>query len=311
MADNTVAFRTPSWVPGWQRWLIYSPLARIVLFAAVAFAVGYAVHAVLFSLGWLGKTATPLQRALDILSIELSSSVIGYLALVYGVERRSPRELSLRALPTYGLAWFGGGFLIFSTVVGVLWLCGSYHVLGVNVHVDWLPEVLVAGVSAGIGEEIITRGVLFRLVEEGLGTWWALAISAVFFGGAHIFNPGATLWSSAAIAIEAGILLALVFHVTRTLWACIGLHAAWNITQGTIYGIPVSGGGAKGLLQSTRTGPDWLSGGIFGAEASVVALAVCMSVSAVLLLIALRRKSIVRPSWSRRVSAFYAATPTS
>jgi hypothetical protein len=311
MVSDQLAFRTPPLAPAWRRWLIYSPLARIVIFAAVAFAIGYAVHGVLASLGWFGKTVTPMQRALDILSVELSSSVIGYLVLVCGVERRSPRELSLRALPTYGLAWFAGGFLIFSTVVGVLWLCGSYHVLGVNAHVNWLPEVLVAGVSAGIGEEIITRGVLFRLIEEGLGTWWALAISALFFGGAHIFNPGATLWSSAAIAIEAGILLALVFHVTRTLWACIGLHAAWNITQGTIYGIPVSGGDVKGLLQSTRTGPDWLSGGIFGAEASVVALAVCTSVSVALLMIALRRKSIVRPSWSRRVSAVYEATPTS
>ncbi|HUB88303.1 MAG TPA: type II CAAX endopeptidase family protein [Dyella sp.] len=311
MSSNVnIAFRTPPGVPAWQRWLLYSPPARIVIFAAIAFGVGYVLHGTFASLGWLAKTATPLQHALAGLTIELFFSVIAYLVLVCMVERRSPRELSLRTLPTYGVAWFVAGLLLFSTVVGVLWLCGSYHVLGTNPQVNWLPAVLVAGVGAGIGEEIITRGVLFRIVEEGLGTWWALLISAVFFGGAHIFNPSATLWSSAAIAIEAGILLALVFHVTRTLWACIGLHAAWNIAQGTIYGIPVSGTGGSGLLVSSRTGPDWLSGGAFGAEASVVALAVCTSVSVVLLLIALRRGSIVRPSWSRRVSATYEATPT-
>ena len=139
----------------------------------------------------------------------------------------------------------------------------------------------------------------------------SLAISAVFFGAAHIANPAATLWSSAAIAIEAGILLALVYHVTRSLWACAGLHAAWNIMQGTVYGIPVSGTHADGFLVSTRTGPDWLSGGAFGAEASVVALACGVAVSAVLLVIALRRGSIVAPSWRRRaVSADVApATP--
>ena len=97
-------------------------------------------------------------------------------------------------------------------------------------------------------------------------------LAALFFGAAHIFNPGATLWSSAAIAIEAGLLLAMIYHVTRSLWACIGLHAAWNIMQGTLYGIPVSGSKADGWLVSMRTGPDWLSGGVFGAEASVVAL---------------------------------------
>jgi len=309
--SSTILFHTPAQAPAWQRWLVYSPVARIVIFAALAFGIGFAVHGAVAALGWTSKTATPLQHAGAGLAIELISTVASYLVLVLVIERRRMRELSWRQVPTYGVAAFVGGFLLFSTVVGLLWLLGSYHVLGINDHVNWLPEVLIAGVGAGVGEEIITRGVLFRIVEEGMGTWWALGISAVFFGGAHIFNPGATLWSSLAIAIEAGILLAMVFHVTRTLWACIGLHAAWNITQGTIYGIPVSGGSERGWLQSSRTGPDWLSGGAFGAEASVIALLVCTSVSVVLLVIALRRNSIVRPSWSRRVSASYAVTPTS
>jgi hypothetical protein len=163
-------------------------------------------------------------------------------------------------------------------------------------------------VGAGVAEEIITRGVLFRMTEEGLGTWWALAISALFFGGAHIFNPGATWWSSLAIAIEAGVLLALLYHVTRSLWSCIGLHAAWNVMQGTVFGIPVSGTAAHGWLISSRTGPDWLSGGVFGAEASVVALLVCLCCSMVLLVIALRRGSIVPPAWRQRRAMVATAT---
>jgi hypothetical protein len=137
------------------------------------------------------------------------------------------------------------------------------------------------------------------MIEEGLGTWWALAISAAFFGAAHLGNPGATVWSSAAIAIEAGLLLAMLYHVTRSLWACAGLHAAWNIMQGTVYGIPVSGTHPDGFLVAKLTGPDWLSGGSFGAEASVVALALCTGVTIVLLAIALRRGSIVPPAWKR------------
>ncbi|WP_255682817.1 type II CAAX endopeptidase family protein [Dyella sp. 2HG41-7] len=307
-----LAFQTPATAPAWKRWLVFSPLARIVIFAALTFCVGFIVHAGVAGLGWTSKTASPLQHALAGLSIELLATVIAYAALVLLIERRPLRELSLRAIPTYGVAGFIGGFLIFSTVVGLLWLFGSYHVLGTNASVDWARSILIAGIAAGIGEEIVTRGVLFRAVEEGLGTWWALAISAIFFGAAHIFNPGATLWSSAAIAIEAGILLALVYHVTRTLWACIGLHAAWNITQGAIFGIPVSGTTDKGWLVSSRTGPDWLSGGSFGAEASVVATCVCVAVSAVLLWIAVRRGTIVKPAWSRRrVTPAFEATPTS
>ena len=253
----------------------------------------------MIALGWTAKAADPLHHALATLSVRLLPAWIGYAIVVRLIERRRMRELSPRDIPTFGVAGFVIGAALFSVVVGVLWLAGSYHVIGTDPQVDWLPGVLVAGVGAGIGEEIIARGVIFRIVEEGLGTWWALLISAAFFGAAHIFNPGASLWSSAAIAIEAGLLLAMIYHVTRSLWACIGLHAAWNIMQGTVYGIPVSGGAGKGWLVSSRTGPDWLSGGAFGAEASVVALAICSLLTLALLIVALRRSSIVPPAWRR------------
>ena len=118
------------------------------------------------------------------------------------------------------------GAALFSVVVAALWTLGVYHVTGINPNVNWLPQVLVAG----IGEEIVMCGVLFRIVEEGCGTWIAVAVSALLFGGAHIFNPGATLWSAAAIAIEAG-----------GMWPCCtrhpfavgvhGLHAGWHICR--------------------------------------------------------------------------------
>jgi membrane protease YdiL (CAAX protease family) len=189
--------------------------------------------------------------------------------------------------------------VLFSVVVGVLYLLGSYHVTGFNPHARWLPALLVFGLAAGVSEEILFRGVLYRIVEEGLGTWAALLVSALFFGFAHHANPGATPWSSAAIAIEAGLLFGLLYHVTRSLYLCMGVHAAWNFTQGTVYGIPVSGLRADGWLISSRSGPDWLSGGVFGAEASVVALIACSLCTLGLLIIAIRRGSIVKPSWLR------------
>jgi uncharacterized protein len=293
MQNPPLAFATPADAPSWLRWLVFSPAARIVFFAAMLVGIGFVTRAVVAMLGWTAKTATPLQHALATLSLQLLPALIAYLIVAKLIEQRRVRELSVRNLPTFGLGGLLIGALLFSLVVGVLWLLGVYHVTGTNAHVDWLPQVLVAGIGAGIGEEIIARGVLFRIVEEGLGTWSALAISALFFGGAHIFNPGATLWSSAAISIEAGVMFGLLYHVTRSLWACIGLHAAWNVMQGTIYGIPVSGGAVDGWLVSNRTGPVWLSGGVFGAEASVVALAVCSLLSLTLLAVALRRGSIV------------------
>lgn len=293
MPARTIAFVTPSDAPGWQRWLVLSPVARIVFFAVMMIGFSFLVHGLVASLGWALRSASPLQHAFAALSTRLLPALASYLILVKLIERRRVDELSPRDIPAFGAAGLITGAVLFSLVVAILWLVGSYHVSGSHPPVDWLPAVLVAGIGAGIGEEIVMRGVLFRIVEEGLGTWWALLISALAFGAAHLANPAATLWSSAAIAIEAGVLLALIYAVTRSLWTCIGLHAAWNIMQGTVYGIPVSGTSVHGWLVSTRSGPDWLSGGAFGAEASVVALAACLALSVILLAVALRRGSIV------------------
>jgi membrane protease YdiL (CAAX protease family) len=293
MHSTFLAFITPPNAPRWQRWLVFSPIARIVFFTAMLIGLGYVVRLGVGAFGWTAKTASPLQHALATLSLQLLPAVLAYLLLVKLIEQRPLREFSLHDIPAFGMGGLLTGAVLFSVVVGVLWLLGVYHVIAINAHVDWLPQVLVAGIGAGIGEEIIARGVLFRVVEEGRGTWFALAVSALFFGAAHIFNPGATLWSSAAIAIEAGVMLGLLYHVTRSLWACSGLHASWNIMQGTVYGIPVSGGAVDGWLVSQRSGPAWLSGGVFGAEASVVALAVCSTLSVALLMVARRRGSIV------------------
>ncbi|WP_267222356.1 CPBP family intramembrane glutamic endopeptidase [Dyella silvae] len=303
MPADQIAFTTPVSAIRWQRWMVFSPIARIAFFIALTIVLSRLIGPVVAAAGWMDKGASHLTQSLARLATMPLPGFISYLVLVKAIERRKLSELAPRDIPTLGTAGLLLGAVLFSAVVLVLWLAGSYHVTGANPDVDWLPAVLGVGLGAGIFEEIVTRGVLYRIVEEGLGTWWALVISALFFGAAHIFNPGATLWSSLAIAIEAGVLLALLYHVTRSLWACVGLHAAWNVMQGTVYGIPVSGTAAHGWLISNRTGPDWLSGGVFGAEASVVALILCSSVSAVLLIVAIRRGTIISPSWRRRAAA--------
>lgn len=299
MPAQPIAFTTPATATPWQRWAVFSPFGRIVFFTALYILLIKLTSAAIGAMGIVGPGVPPLSRALGILAMQLLPAVLAYTVLVKAIERRPMRELAAVDIPRLGLPGLLIGALLMSATVLVLWLAGSYHVTATNPSVNWLPAVLTTGLGAGIGEEIVARGVLFRAVEEGLGTWWALAISALFFGAAHIFNPGATLWSSLAIAIEAGVLLALLYHVTRSLWACVGLHAAWNVMQGTVYGIPVSGTAAHGLLVSSRSGPDWLSGGVFGAEASVVALILCSACSTLLLIVALRRGTIVRPAWQR------------
>lgn len=303
MPDQNVAFVTPATAPRWQRWLVFSPLARIVIFTLVFFALLIAMGALFHQAGWPGRNATPVAKGVAQLLLRALPGLLAYLLLVKLVERRPVAELALRKLLPDSFAGLLAGALLFSAVVGMMYLLGIYHVNGTYPNASWLPALLVMGLGAGIGEEILFRGALYRIVEEGLGTWWALLISALFFGAVHIGNPGATPWSAAAIAIEAGLLFGLLYHVTRSLYLCMGVHAAWNFVQGMVYGIPVSGASASGWLVSSRTGPDWLSGGIFGAEASVVTLALCLLCSTALLVMALHRRSIVPPLVGRHAAA--------
>ncbi len=83
--------------------------------------------------------------------------------------------------------------------------------------------------------------------------------------------------------------------LTRRLWLPIGIHFAWNFTQGGIFGSSVSGNQlGEGLLRSTLTGPDWLTGGAFGVEASIAVIAVGVVVGALILWRASRSGNIVR-----------------
>lgn len=299
-----LAFETPAAAPAWKRWLVYSPLARICIFMMVFIGLALAVKTAMLHAGW-GSTSTSDIHGLTLLVVlaQTLPALLAYLFLVRVIEHRRPAELAWRRLVSRSLMGMALGAAIFATVTGVLWLAGSYHVDGATPPMELLALFIMVGPSAAVGEEIMFRGVLFRISEEGLGTWAALLISALAFGAVHLGNANATLWSGLAIAIEAGLLLALAYHVTRSLWFCMGLHGAWNVTEGPVFGNAVSGLPRQGLLNSHLTGPDWLSGGGFGPENSVVAVACSLLVASAFLVIALRRGTIVPPFWGRRDSA--------
>lgn len=277
-----------------------SPLGRIVAFFLTLTVIGFITGRIYNGLG-LPKGNIPFRDVTPLIeAFRLLPVVLSYWLLVRTIERRRVDELALRKAVPHVLLGLAAGALLFSLVVGALWALGVFVVDGVNHDTAWLGSILVLGVGAGVGEEIISRGVIFRIVEEGLGTWAALLVSAAVFGGLHAWNPNATAWSALAIAIEAGLLFGLLYHVTRSLWICMGVHAAWNVAQGPVYGIPVSGFEQHGLLASHMQGPDWITGGAFGAEASVVALGLCSMVTAGCLAIAVGRGTLVPPFWRRK-----------
>ncbi|MFI6025437.1 lysostaphin resistance A-like protein [Amycolatopsis magusensis] len=131
--------------------------------------------------------------------------------------------------------------------------------------------------SVAVTEELLFRGVVHRVLEQRIGSIIAIAISSLLFGLTHLLNGNATLWGTLAIAVEGGALLAIAYTATRSLWLPMGLHFAWNFTESGVFGTAVSGAESEsGLLRTVLSGPDVLTGGTFGPEASLFALLCCL-----------------------------------
>jgi len=237
------------------------------------------------------------NRILNLLAVAIMATA--YLAGTRLIERYRLTEFD----DTGGFREFAGGlilgFCLFSATMLLLWALSVYHPNGWG-STSGLGAGIVAALSAGIIEEIMFRGFLFRLIAGVAGTWWALLITSALFGAAHAFNPGATIVSSIAIAVEAGVLLGAAYALTRRLWFPIGLHAAWNFTEGNVYGMSVSGTGApKGFLTGTLQGPNLLTGGQFGPEASLIAVLVCLSAASLILWRVIRHNRVQPRIWTR------------
>ncbi|MCK5911515.1 MAG: CPBP family intramembrane metalloprotease, partial [Caulobacter sp.] len=153
-------------------------------------------------------------------------------------------------------------------------------------------DTIAMAIESGVMEELLMRAIVLRLLMRAFGIWPALALQALLFGALHLANPNATLTAAVAIAIEAGLMLAGFYLLTGRLWMSIGVHAAWNFTQGWIWGASVSGIPVKEswLVSTPKPGaPEFLSGGAFGPEASLPAMVVGTSVAVVVLWMAWRK----------------------
>ncbi|MFI2612774.1 lysostaphin resistance A-like protein [Kitasatospora sp. NPDC018619] len=230
-------------------------------------------------------------------------SVAVYRWVVGRTERRPVTELAREAALGALLRGLAVGVAMFGCVIANLYLLGDYTVHGLG---SPSGAVGLVGFMAGaaVTEELMFRGLLFRLLERGLGTYLALALSAAVFGAAHLLNKDATALGAVAVAIEAGGMLAAAYAATRRLWLPIGLHFGWNFAESGIFGTEVSGnGGTHGLLDASTSGAELVTGGGFGPEASVYAVLIGAVLMAAFLHLARRRGRIVPRRRAGRLDA--------
>lgn len=210
---------------------------------------------------------------------------LGASAVCLRLERRPLASIGLR----FDRRWLGefalgtvGGIALLVAVALAIRATGAFHW---ERNAAWGGGQLLRGawiyLWAATFEELVFRGYPFqRLLQGGLGPNLTLALFAVLFGVAHLGNPGligaAKIWATLNIALAA-VLLGLAWLRTGSLALPIGIHLGWNWCQGELLGFQVSGTGAGGFLKPLlHPGrPDWLHGGAFGLEGTLVCAVAC------------------------------------
>lgn len=279
--------------------ILHFPVTKIIIGLTVcvgAVALGQLLVLQLLQFTGLGKDVKNLISGV----IAAVIALFAYRFLFAFYEKRAITELAKLGLLknlTLGIAL---GATLQGLTILVIYLMGGYHVLAINPFMFIILPLTVALFSA-IFEEILLRGIIFRIAEEKLGSYLALVISAVLFGAMHLANPHSSFTAAAAIAIQAGVLLAAAYIYSRSLWLPIAIHFAWNFTQSGIFGANVSGNAlSKTLITAKIDGATWFTGGQFGPEGSIQATLFCLIAAIVLLVLSHRAGKIVKPFWSKR-----------
>ena len=277
--------------PGPLRWLraIGWALALFFLIALTSLSAGEALGPA------LPKTSGAAQLAANIVSVLVGLGV--YALAVRLAEGRWPSEIAWRpALPQLAAGLLIGAAM-FSVVMAIMAMFGLYDIRSLGSAPAWIS--VGKAIQSGVIEEIMIRAILLRLTWRAFGPWVAFALSAALFGFGHLPNPNATVFAAVAIGLEAGIMLGAFYALTGRIWMSIGVHAAWNFTQGYRFGAAVSGGDFGPAMASSeaRSGfPEWLTGGAFGPEASLPALVVCTAIGLGVCWMAWRAGQFAKPA---------------
>ena len=216
-------------------------------------------------------------------------STIGAVAALYAFKKylswyaEDGESLSFRGkMRMMGIGWTVAA-VNFLAIIVCLFLCGYYRIVTIEFDIasqlSWLSLFLLVGVV----EEVVFRGILFRLITDKWNITVGLTTSSLLFGLAHLGNPGATLWAALAIALASGCLFGMAYAYHQTIWVPIGMHWAWNYLEGGVFGCAVSGAPLdyQPLITPRISGPDILTGGAFGPEASIICVALGIVLSTV------------------------------
>jgi membrane protease YdiL (CAAX protease family) len=224
-------------------------------------------------------------------------SILSYILLFRKYENRDVTEISSKGLGKNLIVGILLGVILQSLPIGVFYLKGKFPIVEINPEISLLLSLGIA-FTAAIYEEIVFRGIVFRILQEKLGSYIALALSALIFGVLNLSNPNDSAILAFGLAVETGLLFGAAYIYSGNLWFPIAINFAWNFTQSGIFGTVMSGSSVGQSLFTTKIkGAAWLTGGHFGPEGSVQSIIICLAAIIVLLILSHKKYNILRPYW--------------
>lgn len=272
-APNTI-FRGPNGIrAGW----------RVLLFLVLVATVGiaFAIPFVLMRTLGVGPKDSAQVSALTPLGLSITEGLLFVIpslaALIMArIERRKYGQYGLPARFAFRKDFWVGivvGFLSISGSLLGIFAFHGFHLTGLAIHGSTIASATAAWsatfVLVGLAEEFSFRGYLQYTLTTGIGFWPAAVLLSCLFGLAHKTNPGETTFGLFSVVLF-GLLFCLILRRTGNLWWAVGFHAGWDWGQTFFYGVADSGiPPYHNLLGSAFHGPNWLTGGTVGPEASV------------------------------------------
>jgi membrane protease YdiL (CAAX protease family) len=256
--------------------LLLEVVVMILIAALIFFLIQGIIGALGFDLEAFYADAASFNfplKTLGVLYIPLAIGTLSSMFILHMVIFKRPvsefgfglRKIALKF--TSGVLWSA---LLIITGFLILRLSGLIEVSKNIIHLPTiLSFALLFIVQSGV-EELIGRSYLIPTIRHRLNLPIALFLSSIVFAAAHLGNLNVTLIGTLNIFL-AGLLMGLLFISTRSFWAPLGFHAGWNFLQGPIFGFEVSGIDMYSIIDSKEIGADWITGGNFGFEGSILA----------------------------------------
>ncbi len=276
------------------------PLSRVFVILLFLVPILLINSVVVFQV--IEKLDEPFATYVDLLRVLITIPlfILSYRFYCHIFEKRDAVEFGFQgAFKQWALGALVATILVV-TFVGLIAVFGEFNIMGTRPLLKLFSNFLLFGIGS-FAQEFILLCVVYRLIEEMTGSWIALITSLLLFAGVHLGNENESLLSIFMLVLSSVILIA-PFILTRRIWVSWGFHAGWNFMQAGVFGMANSGLTFEGWLITELSGPEWITGGAVGLEATYLSVGIDFLIGMALLSMAIKAGKIVPAKWKQRTN---------